>query len=94
MKNYRLADARKKFVPTSFNMLLMNEDGEVVACKYGRDFALSLTNEDYNPRLREAGKTMKPGSYVVMIDPVWHECAEFRASYKDVLIDVYGPDPV
>ena len=29
-----------------------------------------------------------------MIDPVWHPSAFFDDNYRDVLIDIYGPEKV
>ena len=37
---------------------------------------------------------LEPGKYIFMIDPVWNASAEANPAYKDVLIDIYGPEGV
>ena len=44
--------------------MLMTEKGEVVNARFGNKFMFSLLNQKI---------TLKPGKYVVMIDPVWNE---------------------
>ena len=33
------------------------------------------------------------GSYIVIVDAVWNNSAHFNPLYKQVLIDLYGPEP-
>ena len=64
---YRQKDASLLFKPTNFNIMLMTEAGEVVNARFGNKFMFSLLNQKIN---------LKPGKYVVMIDPVWNEESE------------------
>lgn len=38
--------------------------------------------------------TLKPGKYVVMIDPLWNETTENDPMYREVLLDIYAPESV
>ena len=35
---------------------------------------------------------LSPGEYIIMIDPIWNKSARLSPSYKDILIDIYGPE--
>ena len=35
---------------------------------------------------------LPPGEYVFMVDPIWNKSARLSSSYKDILIDIYGPE--
>ena len=35
---------------------------------------------------------LSPGEYVFMVDPIWNKSARLSSSYKDILIDIYGPE--
>ena len=62
----------------------MNErTGEYINSCFGSRFMYSLMNKDI---------MLQPDSYVFMVDPIWHESAEFDPSYREVLIDVYAPE--
>ena len=37
---------------------------------------------------------MTPGKYVFMIDPLWNTTVENNDLYREVLIDIYGPEVV
>ena len=63
----------------------MTEKGEVVNARFGNKFMFSLLNQKV---------TLNPGKYVVMIDPLWNEESENDTSYREVLVDVYGPESV
>ena len=34
---------------------------------------------------------LNPGKYVIMIDPLWDETTFNDEAYRDVLVDIYGP---
>ena len=36
--------------------------------------------------------TLKPDTYVFMVDPLWNKTAENSRLYKEVLIDIYAPE--
>ena len=82
---YRQKDSRLLFKPTNFNIMLMTEQGEVVNERFGNKFMFSLLNQKIK---------LKPGKYVIMVDPVWNEEAENDEQYREVLIDVYAPENV
>ena len=33
------------------------------------------------------------GSYIVIVDAIWNNSAHFNPLYKQVLVDLYGPEP-
>lgn len=70
----------------------MNEDSDLIAAKYGSNFALSLMNVNNGPPSQAKNITLKPGNYIVMIDPLWHQSANYSASYKNIVMDIYGPE--
>ena len=35
---------------------------------------------------------LTPGEYVFMVDPIWNKFADNDKAYRDVLIDIYGPE--
>ena len=37
---------------------------------------------------------LEPGKYIFMIDPLWNSTVDNNNEYRDVLIDVYAPEPV
>ena len=86
LKNYRLTDPNKKFEPSSFNISLMTENGEFVNGRFGgQNFNFSLMNEH---------DVLKPGKYVIMVDPLWNKSAELNRQYKEVMLDIYAPEAV
>ena len=34
---------------------------------------------------------LKPGKYIIMVDPLWDDTTDNDESYKEVLIDIYAP---
>lgn len=85
LKNYRQKDPRAFFEASSFNIVLMTGSGEFVHGRFGSGFTLSLLVEKI---------ALKPGKYIVMVDPLWNESAENHHLYKEVLIDIYCPESV
>lgn len=85
LKNYRLTDQGKKFVPSSFNISLMTESGEWVMGRFGQQFNFSLMNENVE---------LKAGKYIIMVDPLWNESANLDRCYKEVMVDIYAPEAV
>ena len=47
--------------------MLISEKGELVNAKFGSKFMFSLLNEDV---------ILKPGKYVILVDPIWDDTAE------------------
>lgn len=37
---------------------------------------------------------LKPGKYIVHIDPTWDKSADYSVDYKNVLIDIYSTESV
>ena len=60
----------------------MREEGKFVNGNYGSRFMFSLLNDNI---------MLSPGKYVIMIDPLWDETTFNDEAYRDVLIDIYGP---
>lgn len=85
LMNYRQKDPKKLFNPSKFNIVLMTADGEFVHGRYGSGFTFSLLTENI---------VLKPGKYILMIDPMWNESTANDQLYREVLIDVYCPEPV
>ena len=83
--NYRQKDPRKLFEASNFNIVLMTERGEFVHGRFGSGFAFSLLNDNI---------VLKPGKYIIMVDPLWNESVENDQLYKEVLIDIYCPESV
>lgn len=44
LRKYRLKEARHKFDPASFNIVLMTASGELVNARFGNRFMFSLLN--------------------------------------------------
>mmetsp|Transcript_35119 Transcript_35119/g.46233 ORF Transcript_35119/g.46233 Transcript_35119/m.46233 type:complete len:220 (+) Transcript_35119:753-1412(+) len=65
LQNYRQSDQSKFFHESNFNIVLMTEKGEFVHARFGKRFTFSLLNIKENIKL-------KPGKYVIMIDPLWN----------------------
>jgi len=80
---YRQKDPRALFKPTNFNIVLATEKGEFINARFGSRFMFSLLNQKI---------TLKPGKYVVMVDPVWNEEADNDEAYREVLVDIYAPE--
>ena len=74
------------FKPTNFNILLMTDKGTLVNAKFGSKFMFSLLNDK--------NTVLKPGKYVFMIDPIWNEESDNDDAFREVLIDIYGPEAV
>ena len=67
LKNYRQKDPSKLYEPSNFNIVLMTDKGEFIHARYGNGFTFSLLTEKI---------VLKPGKYIVMVDPHWNETAE------------------
>ena len=63
----------------------MNEEGKFIHGNYGSRFMFSLLNDNI---------MLNPGKYVIMIDPLWDETTFNDEAYRDVLVDIYGPQQV
>ena len=61
----------------------MTKEGEFVKARFGSRFTFSLENKDL---------VLPPGDYVLMVDPIWDESADNDSAYRDVLVDIYGPE--
>lgn len=85
--NYRNPNGDTYFQESNFNIILMTEQGEFVHARYGKRFTFSLLNIKENI-------TLKPGKYIVMVDPLWNETADNDAMYREVLLDIYAPETV
>lgn len=85
LQRYRVKDESKLFKESPFNIILMSDKGEFISARYGSRFNFSLLNQKI---------TLKPGKYVFMIDPIWNDTANNHPNYKDVLVDIYGPESV
>ena len=86
LKNYRMTDQNRKFEPSCFNISLMTDSGEFVMGRQGgQNFNFSLLSEQ---------ETLKPGTYIIMVDPLWNKSAELNRAYKDVIIDIYAPEAI
>jgi len=85
LANYRQVDPRKLFEPTNFNIVLMTESGEFVNARFGNRFTFSLLNDH---------TSLKPGKYIIMIDPLWNQTTDNDAMYREVLVDIYAPEVV
>jgi len=73
------------FKPAKFNILLMTESGQFINARYGSRFTFSMLNEKL---------VLQPGRYIVMIDPHWNNTSDNDTMYKEVLLDLYGPESV
>lgn len=60
----------------------MSEQGELISARFGNRFTFSLLNSKI---------ALKPGKYIIMIDPLWNATAENNDMYREVLIDIYAP---
>ena len=87
LKNYRSYDSKQFFAESNFNIILMTEQGEFIRARFGKRFTFSLAN------IRE-DITLKPGKYIVMVDPLWNETAENDPMYREILVDIYAPETV
>ena len=65
--------------------MLGKVDGTFIKADSGKDFLFYLDNEDV---------VLTAGDYVVMIDPIWNQCAEKERFYKLVNLDIYCPDQI
>ena len=81
--NYRKTSEYEKFKPSSFNLILMTKEGMFVKARFGSRFMFSLENKNL---------VLPPGEYVLMVDPIWNESADNNSAYRDVLVDIYGPE--
>ena len=61
----------------------MKSDGKFMKARFGSRFMFSLENKDL---------MLPAGDYVIMIDPIWDITAKNDKAYRDVLIDIYGPE--
>ena len=60
----------------------MTAEGEFINARFGSRFMFSLLNQKI---------VLKPGKYIVLVDPLWDDSADNDQSYKEVLVDVYAP---
>ena len=65
--------------------MLMTAEGEFINARFGSRFMFSLLNQKI---------VLKPGKYVVLVDPLWDESTDNDEAYKEVLVDVYAPQSV
>ena len=72
--NYRQRDASKKFEPASFNLILMNDKGELINARFGSSFCFSLLNQK--------DSMLQPGKYILMVDPLWNATSANDDLYK------------
>ena len=63
----------------------MTDKGEFINGRYGSDFTFSLLTEKI---------VLKPGKYIIMVDPMWNKSAENDRLYREVLVDIYCPEAV
>ena len=63
----------------------MTDKGEFINGRYGNDFTFSLLTEKI---------VLKPGKYIIMIDPQWNKSTDNDRLYREVLIDIYCPEAV
>ena len=63
----------------------MTDKGEFIHGRFGSGFTFSLLTEKI---------VLKPGKYIIMVDPIWNKSAKNDQLYKDVLIDIYCPESV
>lgn len=82
---YRQKDKKQLFKPANFNIMLMTASGEFVTACFGNRFMFSLLNQKI---------MLQPGKYVIMIDPVWNSTVQNDDMYREVMVDVYGPQVV
>jgi len=82
LANYRQKDPSKLFKEANFNIVLMSEQGELISARFGNRFTFSLLNSKI---------ALKPGKYIIMIDPLWNASVENNDMYREVLIDIYAP---
>ena len=61
----------------------MTKEGKFLKATFGSRFMFSLENKDL---------VLPAGDYVIMIDPIWDISAKNDKAYRDVLIDIYGPE--
>ena len=85
LRNYRQKDPHLKFEPSKFNIVLMKESGEFVNARFGSHFTFSLLNQNI---------ILEPGKYIFMVDPLWNDSIENDEMYREVLVDIYGPETV
>ena len=82
---YRAA-ADSKFTPSRFNLVLMNETKIVKSHVCASPaFQNSLIVEDC---------VLKPGSYCLIVDPIWDESTKLSPDFKKIVVDVYSPAAV
>lgn len=67
-------------------MLLCKSDGTFIKADAGHDFMFSIDNNLAN--------ALTPGEYMLMVDPIWNECARRDKAFQDVTIDIYCNDEV
>ena len=63
----------------------MTAAGSFVNARFGNRFMFTLLNTKI---------TLHPGKYIVMIDPVWNSTVQNDEMYREVMLDIYGPEGV
>lgn len=63
----------------------MTDKGEFVTARFGNKFTFSCLNEKI---------TLKPGKYIIMVDPIWNTTIENDELYREILVDIYAPEVV
>ena len=53
--------------------------------RFGQQFNFSLMNENVE---------LKAGKYIIMVDPLWNESANFDRCYKEIIVDIYATEAV
>ena len=62
--------------------MLMTAEGSFIHARFGSRFMFSLLNQNI---------VLKPGKYVVLVDPLWDDTTDNDEAYKEVLVDIYAP---
>jgi hypothetical protein len=62
-------------------VLLCKSDGTFIKADAGQEFMFNLDNSK--------APVLTPGDYMVMIDPVWNDCAIRNKQYQEIAIDIY-----
>lgn len=82
---YRLKNAAQKFEACNFSILLGSRDGKFIKADAGADFLFYLDNNEIE---------LEAGEYIVMIDPIWNECAERENEFRQVMLDIYCTEEI
>lgn len=70
-------------MPSMFNIILMTAGGNYISAAHGKGFSFSLINKQI---------TLQPDTYCFMVDPIWNTFSDKDPTYKQVIVDIYGPE--